>query len=52
MIRFNPDAMRDPRIRWYASQNGIILAADPVDELYIDYVYKRLDAKKAGAGSG
>ena len=52
VIRFNPDAMRDSRIRWYVSQNGIILAADPVDELYIDYVYKRLDAKKAGAGSG
>ena len=28
------------------------MAGEPVDELYIDYAYKRLDAKKSGAGSG
>ena len=52
VVRFQPEALRYERTHWYVSQNGIILAAERVDELYIDYAYKRLDATESATGSG
>ena len=52
VLRFDPQALRDSSIRWFVSQNGIILAADRVSELHIDYVYQRFDAKNMVASSG